>query len=110
MGVLLQALGLAELRHGNDVAGVVILEESVRYVHSHEGGLDDGSACADSVHDVAEKMAMMTDRFRRARVLRWKAVTDARRRAIHSFSPGECGARFRQVRLACRRRVANRNI
>ena len=73
--MLLQALGLAELLHGNDVAGVVMLEESVRYF--------DGEG--EEAHCGADKAAMMTDRFRSARVLRWKAVTEARRRAVHRY-------------------------
>ena len=69
VGVLLQALGLAELLDGRYLHGVVLLEESVRY--------------PPQFLDNADKESIMADRFRRARVLRWKTVQAARMRAVH---------------------------
>ena len=129
VGMLLQALGLAELREGNDLQGVVLLEESVRYFGSkadaavatapmiaHNANGDAADSTVDDSGDAigggplmsrSNREDAMRYRWERARVLRWKVVQAARSRAITSLG-ADCGIRFRQVRSACRRRVANR--
>ena len=123
VGMLLQALGLLEMREGNDLQGVVLLEESVRYFGSKadaEVATAPMIAC-DATKAITEDSGdaigggdplmsngdAMRYRWERARVLRWKVVQAARSRAITSLG-ADCGMRFRQVRSACRRRVANR--